>query len=118
MSDTTLTPTANFSIAEPAVNENVLSLPQKQELALLSGQHRVTLAADVAQRQVNLQASAADMEQMLDVAHRLSRTRSNYRIRSSHTTASGEAQVEVQRNTTLTIALVVGAVVLLTLLLR
>ena len=93
-----------------------LTVPQKQELASLAQRQRIELAADVAHRQVRLQASAADMEQTILHAQALSRaTRGDFAIRSRHETASGETTITVARSTNLLIlvAIVAGIILLI-----
>ena len=96
-----------------------LSVPQKQELASLAQRQRIELAADVAHRQVRLQASAADMEQTILHAQALSRaTRGDFAIRSRHETASGETTITVARSTNLLILAAIVAGILLFLMFK
>ncbi len=93
-----------------------LTVPQKQELASLAQRQKIELAADVASRQVRLQASAADMEQTVRHARALARaTRGDFAIRSRHETASGETTITVARSSNLLIlaAIVAGIILLL-----
>ena len=96
-----------------------LTVPQNQELASLAQRQKIDLAADVARRQVRLQASAADMEQTVQHAQALSRTtRGDFAIRSRHETASGETTITVTRHTNLLILAAIVAGILLLLLLK
>ena len=96
-----------------------LTVPQKQELASLAQRQKIDLAADVARRQVRLQASAADMEQTVQHAQALSRTtRGDFAIRSRHETASGETTITVTRHTNLLILAAIVAGILLLLLFK
>ena len=94
-------------------------MPQKQELASLAQRQKIELAADVARRQVRLQASAADMEQTVLHAQTLSRaTRGDFAIHSRHETASGETTITVARSTNLLILAAIVAGILLFLLFK
>jgi len=96
-----------------------LTLRQKQGLALVENRQRLALAADVAARQIRLQSSAVDMDQTIQRVQDLSRsTRADFTVRSTHTTASGETTISVNRNNNLMIILAVAAVLLLLFLLR
>lgn len=96
-----------------------LTVPQKQELASLAQRQKIDLAADVARRQVRLQASAADMEQTVQHAQALSRTtRGDFAIRSRHETASGETTITVTRHTNILILAAIVAGILLLLLFK
>ncbi len=96
-----------------------LTVPQKQELASLAQRKKIELAANVAHRQVRLQASAADMEQTILHAQALSRTtRGDFAIRSRHETASGETTITIARSSNLLILAAIVAGIVLFLLFR
>ncbi len=97
-------------------SSTALTLPQRQELSLFAQRQRIDLEADVARRQVRLQASAADMEQTIQSAQALSRTtRGDFTIRSRHETASGETTITVgsHRNMLVLAAILAGILLLL-----
>ena len=110
--------TFNLNIGDGDVS-TALTMPQKQELASLAQRQRIELAADVAHRQVRLQASAADMEQTILHAQALSRaTRGDFAIHSRHETASGETTITVARSPKLLILAAIAAGILLFLMFK
>ena len=114
--DTAVKPVAPAVPLDTLSNDRALTLRQQQELALAEFHQRIDLSADIAARQVRLQASAADMDQTVQRVQELAQSsRADFRITSTHTTASGNTTITVQRNNIQLIAIValVGLLLLL-----
>lgn len=118
-SEKTETAIKPFDLAFPhdtLTNDRTLTLRQQQDLALEELHQRVNLSADIATRQVRLQASAADMDQTVRRVQELAQSsRADFKISSTHATASGKTTITVQRNNSqlIAIAALVGLLLLL-----
>lgn len=76
-----------------------LSNVQKQSLLAKVQDAKIGIAKELAERQIKLQSSSADMDTTINAANRLEQGKNDYHVSSSHVTASGHTEIKVSRNT-------------------
>ena len=74
-----------------------LTLEQQNTIRALVAQKKFDLALRVAEGRIKLDASKADMDNVINTAQQLDKTKAGYSIRSEHETASGKTTISVSR---------------------
>lgn len=72
--------------------------PEQQNVIRASvAQKKFDLAVKVAEGKIKLEAARADMDNVINTAQHLDRTKAGYSIHSEHATASGKTTISVNR---------------------
>lgn len=74
-----------------------LNPEQQNAIRALVAQKKFDLALKVAEGKIKLDASKADMDNVINTAQQLDRTKAGYSIHSEHETASGKTTISVSR---------------------
>ncbi len=70
---------------------------QRNYIRMLIAEKKFDLALQVAQGKIKLDASKADMDNVINTAQRLDQTGAGFSIQSEHQTASGKTTISVKK---------------------
>lgn len=89
--------TTELSLDFGTLNLEGLTPEQQNVIRALVAQKKFDLALKVAEGKIRLDASRADMDNVINTAQRLDQTNAGYSIQSEHETASGKTKISVTR---------------------